>query len=519
MSLSARQSVVVFVTLALAVSGTVGLAGATDASGTATQVATDESTTQAGTDQVSPRSTCAAQPPDDHADPASDVTGWENGTWYDASLQVDQSDGVNASEQAAIVARTMARVEAIRCIEFNQSVPISIVSRDDYREMQRSGNGTANTTAELRTFDNAKFEALFLINESADSIQVQRRNRGAAVLGFYSPSEGEIFLIAEGRESLRIEEQTLAHELVHAWQDQRFNLSSTELTPQVRDEVNARNAVVEGDARYVDQLYQERCTDGAWNGTCLVPTEQSGQAGSLANVGVYFLKFQPYSDGPPFVRLVRTVGGWDAVNDLYERPPRSTEQAIHVEKYRNDAPVSPNITDRTTENWTRVTPPNRPDYGSVGEAAVMSTFVYPYYHSGGQTGVLSPSDWLNFDEAGNVSAFDPYDYESNYSAGWDGDRIHVYRSETNGTNETAYVWRLAWDSPQDARQFVAGYQRVLRYWGGERVSPRTYWIADGGFADAFHVSVEGRNVTVVNAPTVDQLDEVRTSIGNRTSGG
>lgn len=104
----------------------------------------------------------------------------------------------------------------------------------------------------------------------------------------YSPEEDQIFLIAEGRENLRIGETTLSHELVHAWQDQRYNLSSEKLSPRLRDEANAR-------------------------------------------IGIYFLKFQPYSDGPEFVRLVRTVGGWKAVNELYERPPQSTEQVIHVE--------------------------------------------------------------------------------------------------------------------------------------------------------------------------------------------
>ncbi|MFC7081547.1 hypothetical protein [Halorussus caseinilyticus] len=38
-------------------------------------------------------------------------------------------------------------------------------------------------------------------------------------------------------------------------------------------------------------------------------------------------------------------------------------------------------------------------------------------------------------------------------------------------------------------------------------------IPDGGFADAFYVSVDGRNVTIVNAPTVEQLSEVRPDVG------
>lgn len=514
MSLLPRQLVVVLVTLALAISGVAGVAGATNQSPGADQAVT-EATTAPSTEAQTTESSCAAQPPADHGDPESDVLGWENGTWYDETLAVDQSDGVNESEQAAIVDRTMARVEAIRCVEFTESVPVSVISRTEFGEMQRDENFTTEITPELRTFDNAKFEAMFLVNESADSIAVQQRNLDVGVLGFYSPEEDQIFLIAADRENLRIDEATLAHELVHAWQDQRYNLSAEEFSPRVRDQSNALSGLVEGDAAYVDGLYQQRCAEGDWNGTCLVPSERAGGAGSLANVGVYFLDFQPYSDGPEFVRLARTMGGWEAVNELYERPPETTEQVIHAEKYQQDESTDLNLTDETTDNWTRVHPQDRPNYGSVGEAGLMSMFVYPYYDSQGQSGVLSPDDWFNFDEEGNVSSFDPYDYESNYSTGWDGDRLHVYENESN---ETAYVWRLAWDSPQDAREFLAGYQQVLEYWGAERVGPGTYRISEGGFADAFRISVEGTNVTIVNAPTVERLDEIRPSTGNQAVG-
>jgi hypothetical protein len=271
MSLPVQKSVVLLVACALVVAGTAGVAGAVTHGGTAGQT----ETSQTGAAQASPESTCAAEPPADHDDPDADVLGWENGTWHDESLAVDQSDGVNASEQAAIVDRTKARLEAIRCVEFTESVPVTVISRTAFGELQRGGNVTAETTAELRAFDNAKLEALFLIGESEDSLEVQQRNRDVGVLGFYR----------------------------------------------------------------------------------------------------------------------------------------------------------------------------------------------------------------------------------------------------NETGQLGYVWRLTWDSPQDAREFIDGYLQVLDYWGGEQVDPETYRIPAGGFEDAFHVSVDGRNVTIVNAPTVGQLNDVRMDVGNETADG
>ncbi|MFC4551388.1 MULTISPECIES: Hvo_1808 family surface protein [Halorussus] len=446
---------------------------------------------------------CGGSVPADLADPQSDVKGWENGYWYNESIDISQSDGVQKAERERLVSRTMARVEAVRCIEFNRSVPVSVVSRQQFANRQARQNASPG----LRAFDNAKFEALFLVNESADSIAVQNRNRGSNVLGFYSPRADRIVVIAENAKSLRIDELTLAHELMHAWQDQQYNLTGDPFGAKLRDQVNARNGLIEGDASYTERLYERQCKQGTWD--CLQrPSDQRAQT-NLANMGIYLLKYQPYSDGPAFVRLVQNVGGWDAVNALYENPPASTEQVIHPERYEADPPTNVTLADQTGGDWSRVRAPNRPGYGSLGEAGLMAMFIYPYYHSGGQSRVIPPSQWFNRNESGEIKTFDPLDYKSQYTTGWDGDRLHVYR---NGSGELGYVWKLAWDSPQDARQFVAGYRKVLRYWGAEQVGENTWRIADSGFADAFHVAVEGNVVTITNAPTVDQLSAVRSSV-------
>jgi hypothetical protein len=444
---------------------------------------------------------CAATPPGDLSDPDEDVLGWENGTWYNESIDVDQSDGVQEDEQQAIVTRTTARVEAVRCIEFNESVPVSVISREEFQQQYSE----QNYSEAFRAFDNSKFEALFLINESADSLEVQQANRGVSTLGFYDPRSDEIVVIAESAAQLRIDEVTLAHELVHAWQDQQFNISDDPFDVRIRDDANAIAGLIEGDASLMDTLYERQCGQ-AWD--CL--QRESDSSGELANIGVYVLKFLPYSDGPVFVQSVKREGGWKAVNELYEDPPTSSEQVIRPDKYESDPPTDVSFEDTATEEWERVRPPNRPDYASVGESALMSMFVYPLYDSEGRTQIVSPNQWLNRTESGNISDFDPFNYESRYSAGWDGDRLHVYRNESG---ELAYVWKLAWDSERDAEEFVEGYEQVLRYWGGERVEENVWRIEQGGFADAFYVEIDGQNVTIVNAPTVGQLTEVRPEVG------
>ena len=445
------------------------------------------------------------------ADPESDRLGWENGYWHNESVDVNQSDGLTQAELNATVSRAMARVEVIRGLEFDMAPPVEIVSREEFAS---SGNGSYSES--FRTFDDTKFEALFMIGESEGSIEVQDANRGATVGGYYSPAADSIVLVADNQSELQVEELTLGHELVHAIQDQEFDL--TTYTSETRDGANANSGLIEGDANYVQYRYEQRCGEGgSWNGTCLSPEASGGGGGGgPPNWGVYFLNYQPYSDGPAFIASTYHQGGWAAVNDLYDAPPESAEQVIHPDRYGTDPPTEVELTDQHGDGWERVRPESRLDHAEVGQAGVASMFAYPLYtdRPGIQRyaqSVVGPNTFFNYTDSQQLSRLDPLNYGFDAAAGWDGDRMHFYR---NAGNETGYVWRLVWDSPQDAMEFREAYAELLRYWGAERVGERTYRIPESSsspFADAFHVTVEGDTVTVVNAPTTDSLTAIRSS--------
>ncbi|MFB6224046.1 MAG: Hvo_1808 family surface protein, partial [Haloarcula sp.] len=211
------------------------------------------------------------------AAPEADRLGYENGYWYNESLSVTTDDGLNESERAAVVARTMARVERIRGLEFEDSVPVSVISRAEYR------NSTGGEAGEsLRRFDNTKFEALFFIGEKRDSIAVQNSNRGESVLGYYSSQRSEIVIVSDS-ETPTINRGTLAHELVHALQDQHFGLESD---AQTRDEIQGRNGLIEGDAVAVRQEYTQRCGDDL---ECIDRPETSGGGGGDRHFGISFM--------------------------------------------------------------------------------------------------------------------------------------------------------------------------------------------------------------------------------------
>ncbi|MFB6218730.1 MAG: Hvo_1808 family surface protein [Halobacteriaceae archaeon] len=432
---------------------------------------------------------CAAyfEDPEDggRPDPATDVAGWEDGVWHNESLDVDQSDGLGEAELDAVVARATARVEYIRGHEFEQTVDVTVRSREEFR-----ADSGRDPPAEARLRRNALYEGLFFVGEGTDAVSVLAANRGGGTLGYYSPGEDRIVLVADG--GVAVDERTLGHELVHALQDQEFETAFGGPTVEAR---NAAASVVEGDAAYVDYRYGQRCGE-EW--TCL--TVESRGSG-YAHVGVALLQVFPYSDGAAFVADRHRDGGWAAVDALYRDPPASTEQVIHPGKYGRDPPTDVGVEDRSGPAWSVV------GRESVGEPGLFTMLWYPSYRNGSD--VVVPR---------NVSSGpgpDVYDYAHPYSAGWDGDRLVAYARDSSArTNETGYVWKTAWDSPADAEEFAAAYRELLEYHGARQVGESTYRIPEGdgdagGFADAFHVAVAGDTVTVVNAPTVAALTAVR----------
>jgi hypothetical protein len=413
---------------------------------------------------------CSVPPLDSGEDP-DDRLGWEGGYAAGDPLPVTADDGLNESEREAVVARTAARVEAIRGVEFDETVPVELVTREEYRQSREGETDDAR-----RAFEDVVWEASFVVDETVDAEAARETVFGASVLGFYS--NGRIVIVTDS-DAPTIDTRTLAHELVHALQDQTFGFGPERVT---RDGTLARNGLVEGDANYVEARYEARC-GREW--TCLDAPNRSAERPDGFVAGIYRTVIHPYVSGPRFVAALRERGGWSAVNDAYEAFPTSTEQVIHPERYPDEQPVEVRVEDRTSAGWERfdVEQPTE----TLGEASIYVTF--------SRTGVVGRDHPV-------------YNYSHPLSTGWAGDRLVPYQRGTGADAEYGYVWKTEWDSPADAREFLAGYRELLANENATRTGD-VYVIPEGGYADAFRVTREGTTVVVVNAPTRAALDEVR----------
>lgn len=210
------------------------------------------------------------------ADPPADTLGWEDGRWSNESLAIDQADGLNDSELHAFVARAKARVERIRGLEFTEPVPVRVISRDEYR----ADSGDISPPESADAFRNQVWEALFLVDEETDVNAAFAGVYGSSVQGYYSSGSGDIVIVSDSPDELRVDRGTLVHELVHALQDQHLGL---ETRGSSSDETRARLGATEGDANYVQFRYDERC-EAEW--TCVETPASERQDGREFNMGV-----------------------------------------------------------------------------------------------------------------------------------------------------------------------------------------------------------------------------------------
>jgi hypothetical protein len=228
-----------------------------------------------------------------------------------------------------------------------------------------------------------------------------------------------------------LSEVTLAHELTHALEDQRFGLD-TERAETSGDAGLAYTAMVEGTATALMFEYLDRhfSRDAALGGL-LASAFTGGDTAGIPPFILASLAF-PYERGKQFVEeLYRRAGGrWTLVDlALGSRAPVSTEQVMHAEKWlRVEVPETvrlPGIAAALGHGWRRL------GAGSFGEF---------------QTGLLLAQSGRARPEA---------------AAGWGGDRYEVWRRVAPGapcafpcTDRDAVVLRWRWDSARDAAEFL-----------------------------------------------------------------
>jgi len=248
-------------------------------------------------------------------------------------------------------------------------------------------------------------------------------DEGVAVAAYVSSAHSVVVnerMTAPGRE--RALERTLAHEFVHTVQ---FRQNAPE---RVQRELDLRYSysldryltyvsVVEGTAVFVADAYDERYLSG--NATTVTSRERYRSASS----GVKFSIARYYFGG----RYV--ASRFDApenVSQLYDDPPRTTEQLLHGDANASEEPRFLAVQVRPGEN--RSLGPRNTN-GELFTRIALGT---------------------ELNESRTAAA----------AAGWGADELAVVEPERRSGNRS-FVWATRWDSPAEADEFASAIQAYL----------------------------------------------------------
>jgi hypothetical protein len=281
------------------------------------------------------------------------------------------------------------------------------------------------------------YGALGLLDAEEDLRSMFAGVLGEQVIGYYDPDTGRLVIREDvmaglagafGPEQTQEARLVLVHELVHALQDQRLGLGESYEQERTADGDNAFRAVVEGDATLAMLAHALRqqgiplsaATAGIQQMgdyvdlNALVRGEKLDDAPAILRVTLV----APYLRGLQFVAAVQGRGGWPAVNNAHRRPPATSEQVLHPEKYF------------AREPGERIEiPDNRAVLAAGFERIEEDTL-----------GELELGVYLG---QGHPSGTD-----EEAAAGWAGDMLVIYARG----KQVAVIWWTTWDTDADAEQ-------------------------------------------------------------------
>lgn len=239
----------------------------------------------------------------------------------------------------AEVAAMLARVASVRGLAARAEVRGAVIDRSEMLDRLRRQLREEVPEAVVA----AQSELLFALGTVPADFEYERsllEMMEDQLAGFYEPDEGAMFLMSDLGGAERA--ATLAHELVHALQDQHFGLGGRlDYRDDANDEQSALHTMAEGEATSVMlEVVQGRSALETSDAALALMMRGGVALGSGEGVpGIVKRSLvAPYVDGLLAVHQARREGGWAAVDALWARPPRTTEQLLHRARWAADEP-------------------------------------------------------------------------------------------------------------------------------------------------------------------------------------
>jgi hypothetical protein len=381
------------------------------------------------------------------------VSAWQG----QVSIAKSDGDSLKATDEILDV------VSKLRQLEIKQPVKRGAKTRDEIQTSIIRDLDESNTPAQFEaTSKTLKKWGLLKPDFKLRSFMISLLTEQVA--GFYDPKT-QFFYLASWI-PMTEQKTVIAHELVHALQDQHFNLKRFDKWPKDdSDAETAAHALAEGDATIVmyeydfnekgipfdvtklPSLTELLLAEGVDNDDKKFPVLSS--APRVLKEGLQF----PYFYGAGFVQAIMKKGGWSKVSEAYTTLPASTEQIMHPEKFlANENPVKIELADLSAalgRDWKRI---DTNVNGEFGYQVLLEEFLSKHT-------------------------------ARNAAGGWGGDKYVAYESKQ--TNDLMVAQFTTWDSSRDAQDFFDAYcERIEKRYSAKRpadlyAKPRLYETGEG----------------------------------------
>lgn len=239
------------------------------------------------------------------------------------------------------VGGVITRAEQLRGLGTTQPLAISTLDAAGLRRVVVSELEHERRPRSDAAWDDA-LHLLGVLRRGQSLEAVERRALEGQVAGLYVPRNGRLYVLGSGGSAPR---SVVAHEVVHALQDEHFHLTRGPFASRPRDHDGelAALALIEGDAtevqsRYVAALSPLDLLSELGRTLGAIP---SGEAAS----DVPYLQrrlIYPYTAGQEFVRALRARGGQRLLDRAFRHPPRTTAAVLDPARYlAGDPPPQP----------------------------------------------------------------------------------------------------------------------------------------------------------------------------------
>ena len=251
-----------------------------------------------------------------------------------APSSTEPQDEVSDAEFDALMAELEAYVSEARGLPFQREVTVELADDADFEA--RLLEKFEDDLPEIEDTEIA-FRALGLLQEGTSLVDSLKAIYAVGVLGFYDPETDE--LVVRGRSATPYVQQIVVHELVHALDDQHFELHRPQYD-DAKDEISLGfSAVVEGNASRIENR---------WLGDQPADFRQQAREEQAAFVGgmdlsqfpeiLIFLIGAPYEVGETLVGDRTRRGGERAVDAAITEPPETSEQVLFPEVFQERQP-------------------------------------------------------------------------------------------------------------------------------------------------------------------------------------